>query len=193
MDSSSPATAQKQWVCDALERYEGPLLRYTVRLLNGDLEAARDVVQDAFVRLIQQERSSVQGHLAPWLYRVCRNRALDRIRKEQRMQTSLPDAPDRNGRLGHASDDGAREEPGEQAQQPEARSRLLVMVADLPERQREVLRLKFQGDLSYREIAEIMDLTVSHVGVLIHTGIQTLRQRMTGSTDPKRSASIPNA
>ncbi len=190
MDSSSPATAENQWVCEALQRYEGPLLRYTLRLLNGDLEAARDVVQDAFVKLIQQDRSAVEDHLAPWLYRVCRNRALDRIRKEQRMQTSLPDAPNTNGRLG-SSDDTHREQPAEQAQHPETRSRLLTMVADLPERQREVLRLKFQGDLSYREIAEVMDLTVSHVGVLIHTGIQTLRQRMIGSPATARTTSTP--
>lgn len=188
MDSSSPASGETQWVCAALERYEGPLLRYAVRLLNGDVEAARDVVQDAFVKLIQQERAAVADHLAPWLYRVCRNRALDRIRKEQRMQISLPDAQHQNGRLGHAADDPDREQPAERAQQPEMRSRLLVMVADLPERQREVLRLKFQGDLSYREIAEIMDLTVSHVGVLIHTGIQTLRERMTGSVASRGTA-----
>lgn len=193
MDSSSPASSESQWVCAALERYEGPLLRYTVRLLGGDVEAARDVVQDAFVKLIQQERAAVEDHLAPWLYRVCRNRSLDRIRKEQRMQTTLPDAHEQNGRLGRAMDDPQREHPVEQAQQPESRSRLLTMVADLPERQREVLRLKFQGDLSYKEIAEIMDLTVSHVGVLIHTGIQTLRERMTGTSSPQRSASIPNA
>jgi len=189
MDASSPASNETAWVCDALERYEGPLLRYTVRLLGGDIDAARDVVQDAFVKLIQQERAAVEGHLAPWLYRVCRNRSLDRIRKEQRMQISLPDAHHHNGRLGQASDDLDREQPAEQAAQPETRSRLLVMVADLPERQREVLRLKFQGDLSYREIAEIMDLTVSHVGVLIYTGIQTLRERMTGSATTRGTAS----
>ncbi len=192
MDSSNAATAETQWVCDALQRYEAPLLRYTLRLLNGDLEAARDVVQDAFVKLIQQDRTAVEDHLAPWLYRVCRNRALDRIRKEQRMQTSLPETQHRNGRLTDA-DDAQHHQPDERAQQPETRSRLLVVLADLPERQREVLRLKFQGDLSYREIAEIMDLTVSHVGVLIHTGIQTLRQRMSGSPSPKRSASFPSA
>lgn len=193
MDEPTRATAGHDWVCAALERYEGPLLRYTVRLLNGDLEAARDVVQDAFVKLIQQDRSSIENHLAPWLYRVCRNRSLDRIRKEQRMHTSLPDAPQLNGRPVSGADRAGAERPEAQAEQPETRSRLLVMVADLPERQREVLRLKFQGDLSYREIAEIMDLTVSHVGVLIHTGIQTLRERMTGAPAAVRTTTTPSA
>ena len=105
------------------------------------------------------------------------------------MQTPLPDAQHHNGRLGRASDDLDRAQPAAEAQQPETRSQLATMVADLPERQREVLRLKFQGDLSYREIAEVMDLTVSHVGVLIHTGIQTLRERMTGSATTRGTAS----
>ena len=43
-----------------------------------------------------------------------------------------------------------------------------VVVEELPDRQQEILRLKFQGGLSYKEIADVMDLTISHVGVLIH-------------------------
>lgn len=184
MDPSRAVNAESQWVCQALDRHEASLLRYTVRLLSGDVEAARDVVQEAFVKLIQQDRAAVEGHLAPWLYRVCRNAALDRIRKEQRMQTSLPEITQGNGRAGRM-EPASSDAPAEKAQQPESRSRLMASLADLPERQREVLRLKFQGDLSYREIAEIMDLTVSHVGVLIHTGIQTLRQRLVGAADAK--------
>ncbi len=192
MDPSRAVNAESQWVSEALDRHEASLLRYTVRLLGGDLEAARDVVQEAFVRLIQQDRAAVEGHLAPWLYRVCRNAALDRIRKEHRMQTSLPEITNRNGGPG-AAEATAGDGPAERAQQPESRSRLLASLADLPERQREVLRLKFQGDLSYREIAEIMDLTVSHVGVLIHTAIQTLRGRLSGSTRPSEANANPNA
>ena len=44
--------------------------------------------------------------------------------------------------------------------------------------QQEVIRLKFQDDLSYREISRITTLSVSNVGFLIHTGIKTLRQRV---------------
>ncbi len=42
-----------------------------------------------------------------------------------------------------------------------------------------MLQLKFQNDLSYQEIAEITKLSVSHVGVLIHTALKTLRARHT--------------
>jgi RNA polymerase sigma factor (sigma-70 family) len=51
-------------------------------------------------------------------------------------------------------------------------------VADLPQRQQEAVRLKFQGGLSYREIAEVMDTTANNVGVLLHTAIRTIRDKL---------------
>ena len=76
--------ASANWIRQALERYEKPLIRYACRI-TGDLETARDVVQDAFLRLCQADRAKVDGHLAAWLYTVCRNRAYDVRRKEGRM------------------------------------------------------------------------------------------------------------
>ena len=49
---------------------------------------------------------------------------------------------------------------------------------DLPANQQEVIRLKFQNDLSYREISRITKLSESNVGFLIHTGLKTLRHRV---------------
>lgn len=67
--------------------------------------------------------------------------------------------------------------PNERIEQEEAKGFLLRIVATLPPRQQEVLQLKFQNDLSYQEISEITKLSVSHVGVLIHTALKTLRAR----------------
>ena len=46
----------------------------------------------------------------------------------------------------------------------------------LTDRQQEVVRLKFQGGLSYREIAEVMDTTVTNVGVMLHKAIKKIRR-----------------
>ena len=56
-------------------------------------------------------------------------------------------------------------------------SRLHLLLGTLPPRQQEVLQLKFQNDLSYQQISEITELSVSNVGVLIHNALKTLRQR----------------
>lgn len=69
--------------------------------------------------------------------------------------------------------------PAAQAEQRDAAQSVLRWLDLLPPKQREVVRLKFQAQLSYEEIAAITSLSVSNVGVLLHTAIRTLRQRMT--------------
>jgi RNA polymerase sigma factor (sigma-70 family) len=157
-----------EWVRAAVAQYEAPLIRYALRF-SGDLETARDIVQDTFLKLCRAARPEVEPHLAQWLYTVCRNRAVDLCRKEGRMQpvhTEVADLADRSA---------APHAPSERA---EAYGRVLVLLATLPPRQQEVLRLKFQEGLSYKEIAGITQLTANHVGVIIHEGIQTLRARL---------------
>src|SRR5438552_10896259 len=78
-------TRRTEWVRAAVDRYAAPLTRYAA-LITGDLEQARDVVQDTFVRLCAEESGRVNSHLARWLFTVCRNRALDVQRKESRMK-----------------------------------------------------------------------------------------------------------
>src|SRR4051812_24248938 len=83
------ASGDPRWIRSAVEQYERPLVRYATRLL-GDSERARDVAQDTFLKLCTQDRAEVEYRLAEWLFTVCRNRALDILRKEGRM-TRLSD------------------------------------------------------------------------------------------------------
>ena len=63
----------------ALERYERPLIGYA-QSITGDLESARDAVQETFLRLSRQNLAALERRLAPWLFFVCRNCALDHVR-----------------------------------------------------------------------------------------------------------------
>jgi len=71
------------WVQTALERYERPLLQYALSIVQ-DLDRARDIVQDTFMRLHKQEQEAIEGHLSQWLFTVCRNCALKSLKKEER-------------------------------------------------------------------------------------------------------------
>ena len=73
---------------------------------------------------------------------------------------------------------GGRNAPDAPLERAEAYGRVLALLATLPARQQEVIRLKFQEGLSYKEIAGITQLTANHVGVIIHEGIKTLRARL---------------
>lgn len=157
------------WIRQALQRHEVSLVRYALGI-TGDLETARDVVQDTFLKLCSQDPASLEGRVAPWLFTVCRRRALDVLRKDHRM-TPLSDVvletqPDTNPPPDQASD--TREQT----------HHALRLLSLLPLNQREVVRLKFQNQLSYEEIAAITSLSVSNVGFLLHTALKTLRSRM---------------
>ena len=158
-----------EWMRSVLAQHEGPLLRYATRI-TGDLERARDVVQDTFLRLCREHPERLNSHLAEWLFTVCRNRALDVVRKEARTRP-LTD-------VDLSSRQSAEPSPAHSAERREAAGDILRAIDELPANQQEVIRLKFQNDLSYREISRITKLSVSNVGFLIHTGIKTLRQRV---------------
>lgn len=174
LGSDRPAS-DAEWVRSAVAQFEGPLTRYVRHVLGGDLERARDVVQEAFLRLIGQDRQKVEPHLTEWLYAVCRNLAIDVRRKERRVER-LSDA-----RADSAASDAMA--PGERVEQDDAVSHVLRSLRELPRNQQECIRLKFQGGLSYKQISEVTGLTVTNVGFLIHTGLKTLRRRLTA--EPK--------
>jgi len=149
-------------------REEARLLRYASVLLR-DSDAAQDVVQDAFLRLIREARR-LDGieNLSAWLLRVCRNLGIDRMKKEARMRKREFDA--------------AACEAGECAPDAvEAREVQTIVARELhalPPNQREVLLLKIQEGRSYREIGEITGLSTGNVGYLIHHGLRNLAHRL---------------
>ncbi|MEM6915684.1 MAG: sigma-70 family RNA polymerase sigma factor [Verrucomicrobiota bacterium] len=150
--------------------FEGPLTGYAAGLLGGDWERARDVVQDTFIKLHRQDPELIRGKLKSWLYTVCRNRSIDVLRKENPMLTSSGEA--------FENMENASPDPADAMARKESFDEVLRFLERLPENQREVIRLKFQGDLSYKEISEVTGLSVSNVGFLIHTGIKRLRSLM---------------
>src|SRR5215471_20334729 len=77
---------ESQWIVDALKQHEEALLRYATWVLR-DHELAKEVVQETFFRLCREKPSKVNGHVAQWLFIVCRNLAFDTRKREARMTT----------------------------------------------------------------------------------------------------------
>ena len=169
--SSSSATTDAEWITAVMDEHADALIRYTARL-TPDLDTARDVVQDAFLRLCKADRDAVGERVDLWLFTVCRNRAFDLYRKDRRM-TPLTDAATRTR---PSADPG----PEAAALNLDARGRLLALLATLSDRQQEVVRLKFQHELSYAEIAQVTGLSVANVGYLLHMALKRLREVAAG-------------
>lgn len=186
---------RRAWMLAVLDRYEGPLTRYATRLV-GSVEGARDVVQETFLRFCSDQSAcdnlsscndgaSTNGRLdddrdatsqiGPWLFAVCRNRALDVLRKEKPMKTMQANT------LSIAADSAAPNavrQPSADLEHTEAVDQLHAIVADLPDNQQEALRLRFQNEMSYQQISEVMQTSVGNVGYLLHHAIKTVRKQL---------------
>lgn len=165
---ASSTSARREWIGSAIDQYQGRLIRFASRI-TGDVESARDVVQDTFLRLCAQDLDEIGDHLPAWLFKVCRNRALDVRRKEGPLEPL-----DTVNGLAH----GAAIDPLRLLEQSDNARLALAAIAELPAAQQEVLRLRFQEELSYKEISALTRHSVSSVGFLIHTGIQRVRRRL---------------
>ncbi len=156
-----------EWIAEALTRYEAPLLRFATKLLR-DNERARDVVQETFLQLCLEDRAAVEGHLAAWLFRVSRNRALDLRRKDKRVDLieTETDAAD------------SRPDPSQLAEHREDTGNVMKILETLPENQQEAVYLRFQGGLSYQEIADVTGHSVTNVGFLLHAAVKKIRAHL---------------
>jgi RNA polymerase sigma factor (sigma-70 family) len=164
----SDRTVKRQKFEEIVHRFEMPLLQYA-RRITGDREQAKDVVQETFVKFQLNGALRSEDEPATWLFTVCRNAALNVCRKERRMMYVDEEVIEAR--------ENKQPMPFDQLEQKEATGFLLRIVSTLPLRQQEVIQLKFQNDLSYEQIAGIMQTTANNVGVLLHTALKTLRQR----------------
>ena len=164
----------EEWLARVIDQHQHGLVRYAQQFV-GDVDRARDIAQDTFMKLCDYDRTHARltgTSLTKWLFAVCRNRAIDVSRKERRMKLApsgdFADHPT-----------ATHDSPESVALEQERQAELLGQIKRLPPNQQEVLRLKFHGGLSYQEIADITGLTRTNVGFLLHTAIAKLRQRVT--------------
>ena len=159
-------TRKEDFIKQALVDHESALIGYATTFLH-DVERARDVVQDTFIRLYQQDMDKVRDSLKAWLFTVCRNRALDVIRKEKRVvnleEEKMRRVPSR------------RRTPSERVDLEERVGQVHEALSRLSENQQEVILLKFEQGLSYEEISRVTGLSSGNIGFLLHTGLKRLR------------------
>lgn len=166
----------------ALDLYESGLIAYTASILHGDVERAREVVQDSLLKLYLAEPDKVRENLKAWLYTLCRNRAVDILRKDQRLDLGNEDA------LGLAPSSDL--DPAQSADANELQARVWELVEHLKPKQQEVIRLKFIHDCSYQEIAEVTGLSLGNVGFIMHMAIKKLRQLMQRELAPQKQKNL---
>ncbi len=122
------------------------------------------------------DRYQSDGKFQSWLFRIAGNQARSRLRRRKILRW-LP--------LSNEYDNTPTHEPDalDTLSGQEERDLVQEAIARLPERQRQALLLKQFNDLSYQEISEAMDASVSSVQMLLHRAMTALRKDLTSRRD----------
>jgi len=159
--------------------YQSPLLRYVGQMLGRIDHEAEDIVQEAFVRLHRQVAGHGSGsvkHLTTWLFRVTHNLTIDVLRQRSRrkrvLETTIDPAVLSEGQAADELD-----ALGEVLRQ-EARQVALRELAQLDDQQRQVVLLRVIQEMTLRQVAEVVGISVSMVNYRLNQGLTELAQRL---------------
>jgi RNA polymerase sigma-70 factor (ECF subfamily) len=148
---------------------ESPLLGFAYQMVK-DEQLAQDIVQEAFIRL--QAHFNEVVHAKAWLYTTVRRMAIDQIRRNRKVVPFSSGGPDEDRPEMDPAD--AAPTPDEEAELHERTGLLRVCIERLTPRDRRLVQLKFVEELSYKEIAAKMGMTVGHVGYQLHHALKSL-------------------
>jgi len=179
-----PASAEPSSGLETIEELfaalESPLLTYALRLAGG-LGAAEDVVQEAFMKLHAQFDEVREPR--KWLYRTVHNLALNQRRAARKIVPLEKDARDADGNERSGGSSAAETAdpqplPDEQIIRLEGIGLVRLSVESLDDRSRELVRLKFNEGMSYREISAKTGLSVSNVGYILHHALKEIAEEL---------------
>src|SRR6185503_17626120 len=170
-DQASAESTEPETIEELFAALESPLLNYALRLA-GEVSVAEDIVQEAFMKLHAQFEEVREPKR--WLYRAVHNLALNHRRDSGKI-ISL-DSKIEQSEHNDATD--PQPLPDEQIARLEGIGLVRLGMKALDERSREVLRLKFTENLSYKEISVRTGLKMGHVGYLIHHALKAMAEEL---------------
>jgi RNA polymerase sigma-70 factor (ECF subfamily) len=171
MTLEASATTEPDDLAELFRRFRLRAFHFALQML-GNREDAMDVTQEAFLRLHRHwHRRDAGRPVAPWLYAVVRNLAIDSIRKRAvRKEEDAEAAPVEDFRPG----------PEILSEQNELRAEVWKAIGELPAEQREIVILREFHGLSYAEIAEVLGAPHTTVTTRLHHARERLRKRLEG-------------
>ena len=148
---------------ELVQSHSRPLFNLAFRL-TGDRHDAEELVQESFIRAYENlDRYNVKKPFFPWLYTIALNRIRDRLKTRKPVQ-------------GHDGDPASPAPgPSDQVGKQERDALLQQAVRELPEKLREPLALRFFQELSFGEIAEILEISVNSAKKRVYRGLEQLR------------------
>jgi RNA polymerase sigma-70 factor (ECF subfamily) len=174
LDKSSAEPPEWETIEELFTALESPLLNYALRY-TGEIALAEDVVQEAFMKLHAQfgQVSAPQR----WLYRTVHNLALNQRRQASKiLSLDQPSRDERDSDIADTADTTPL--PDEQIIRLEGIGQVRLSLETLDGRSRELIRLKFNEELSYKDISARTGLTIGHVGNLLHHALKNIASEL---------------
>jgi RNA polymerase sigma-70 factor (ECF subfamily) len=154
---------------EALYRaHKDPLLTATAILLGGDRSVAEDVLHDVFIQLVDQAASlRLKSSLRNYLMTCCLNRARDYLRRQAAHRKYLEDS---------VPPVAEEKNPVDGLAALEQQNRMIQLLSMLPDEQREVVTLHIHGELTFAEVADVMDVSINTVKSRYRYALEKLQQ-----------------
>ena len=128
------------------------------KIKNRDL--SEDIFQDTFIKVInslQKGKYNEEGKFLPWMMRISHNLVIDHFRKEAKMRKVRPTA---EFDIFDVLDDGNKNQE-EVMMQTQVHADLKVLIEQLPEDQKEVLKMRYFEDLSFKQISDLTETSIN--------------------------------
>ena len=165
---------------ELVDKYKQPVMNLAYRMLR-DATEAEDLSQAVFFQVYKSaDRYRIASKFSTWLFTIARNLCLNELRRRSRHPADSLDAPhpDQPDQPLHQFEDKTNPSPPEHLLGGELEAKVEEAVAELPENQRLALLLCRQDELSYEQMAEVLDCTVSATKSLIFRGRETIKAKL---------------
>ena len=172
-DQASAEPSGAETIEELFQALESPLLNYAVRLA-GERGGAEDLVQEAFMRLHAQFEEVREPR--KWLYRTVHNLALNQRRDEGKIISLNRAGEDQVSEPEDTAD--PQPLPDEQIARLEGIGLVRLSLETLDNRSRELVRLKFTENMSYKAISSRTGLSVGNVGYLLHHALKEIADEL---------------
>ena len=160
-----------------VERYRRPLFGYILNMTEGRGDA-EDVFQEVWLRALKNLDRFTNRGLQSWLMRIARNLVIDRARKHKPELTLDKPVGDDEGstKLDHVASD--QRMPDEVLTGEDTQARVFEAVNRLPDDQKDVFLMRVKSELSFKEIAEIQDVSINTALARMQYALAKLRDML---------------
>lgn len=163
---------------DIVEIYKDKLYHLAYRM-TGNRQEAEDIVQETFLRVYRSlDRYDEALKFSTWIYRICTNLCIDRLRKRKASYSLDADVSEGEGTDWYSMLPSEEPTPEGRLMLSETQRRIREAIDTLPEKYKSVVILRYMHDMSLQEIGDVLDMPVTTVKTRVHRGREFLRKKM---------------